>query len=314
MMYKIKKKLRKANHESIIINKLYTKASYLKSNFSRFISDELFAKIKYKESTGRNLNLTHPVLFNEKLWWLMINNRNSLMTKCTDKVSVRDYIKSIGLGHILTDIQGVYTSPEDIPFDEMIGKFFIKCNHGSGVNSIFDSSKPQSFNRNLFIKDFNFSLKRNYYYYNREWNYKNIKPKIIVEKFIESEGDFFDYKILCFHGKAKLIFVDKNIALDNGRHDPESRRNIYDRNFNFQNFTIGRSNFDRKLVKKPDNLDKMIEIAEKISQPFIFCRVDLYNNNGVIKFGEITFYTGGATQQFSDIESDLMVSSWLKVP
>lgn len=314
MLYKTKEKFRNASHDSIIIKKLYTKANYLKSNLSKVISDELFAKIKYKENTGKNLNLNHPILFNEKLWWLMINNRNSLMTECTDKVKVRDYIKNLNLGHILTDIQGVYDHVEDIPFNELKGKFFIKCNHVSGINAIYDSSHSEKFNYEVFKKEFNSALKINYYYQNREWNYKNIVPKILVERFIEAENNLLDYRFFCFHGEVKLIFIDIDTASDDGKHNPKARRNIYDRNFVLQDFNVGRINFDSKLVEKPENLEQMIEIAEMLSTPFPFCRIDLYNNDNKIKFGEITFYPGGATQQFSNLEADLMVSSWLKIP
>ena len=153
----------------------------------------------------------------------------------------------------------------------------------------------------------------NYYFQSREWNYKNIKPKILMEKFLETNEPLLDFRFFCFHGEVKMIFVDIDTAAEDGTHNPEAKRNIYDREFNLMNFTVGRENFDTNLVSKPDNFDTMIHYAEKISEPFLFCRVDLYNLNGEIKFGEITFYPGGATQQFSSEEADLEVASWLKI-
>src|SRR5690606_698278 len=100
---------------------------------------------------------------------------------------------------------------------------------------------------------------------------------------------------------------------ENGKHNPDAKRNVYDRNFELQEYTVGRKNFNSDLIQKPANLHQMIEIAEAISEPFPFCRIDLYNINGEIKFGEVTFYPGGATQEFSSKESDLMVASWLKL-
>ena len=235
------------------------------------------------------------------------------MTQCSDKVEVREYLSSIKLDNLLTDIYGVYGKAEDIPFENLKGKFFIKCNHVSGINAIFDSNNTQNFNREKFNKKFNSALHMNYYFQSREWNYKNIKPKILVENFLETEEPLLDFRFFCFHGKVKMIFVDIDTASEDGSHNPHAKRNIYDTNFNLMNFTVGRENFDTNLVQKPDNLDLMIEYAEKISNPFIFCRVDLYNLNGQIKFGEITFYPGGATQQFSSEEADLEVSSWLKI-
>ncbi|PNK60504.1 ATP-grasp fold amidoligase family protein [Psychrobacter sp. FDAARGOS_221] len=313
MYHLLKKRARQLTHKSELLKSLYAQLNTAKTSLLKPLNDDIVAKINYKENTGKTLNLDNPVYFNEKLWWLKINYRNPLMTQCSDKVKVRDYIKEIGLEHILTDIQGVYDSAEDVPFENLKGKYFIKCNHVSGTNAIYDSEYPEQFDKQKFITEFNRALNNNYYYQSREWNYKNIKPKILVEKFIETESKLLDYKIFCFHGKAKLIFVDMDVASEDGSHNPNAKRNIYDREFNLQDFTVHLPNFDTDLAKKPENLEQMLQIAEKIAEPFIFCRVDLYNNNGEIKFGEITFYTGGATKQFSSEEADLMVSSWLNI-
>lgn len=313
-MYKrLKKNVRSYTYQSKKLMYAYNSLNKVKVNLLKFLNDELAAKIHYKENTGKTLNLENPVYFNEKLWWLKINYRTPLMTECSDKVAVRKYIKRLGLESILTNIQGVYDSAEDVPFDNLKGKYFIKCNHVSGMNTIYDSEHYTSFDKTAFIRKFNKALKENYFYQSREWNYKNIQPKILVEDFIESDSDLLDYRFFCFHGQVKLIFVDIDTAADDGSHNPKAKRNIYDRDFNLQHFRVGRDNFDTTLIKKPENLQEMINVAEKLSSPFPFCRVDLYNINGNIKFGEITFYPGGATQEFSSKESDLMVSSWLKL-
>ena len=300
-------------YSSHILQSFYSKLNYIKTNSLKVIGDEAFAQIKYWEATGKALNLKNPTTFNEKLWWLKFNYRHPLMTQCSDKVKVRDYIKDLGLEHILTDIEGVYSKAEDIPFDKLDGKFFIKCNHVSGTNAVYDSNKPDAFHHSRFVKEFNSALSKNYYHQSREWNYKNIEPKILVERFIETEEKLLDYKIFCFHGEAKLMFIDMDVAAEDGKHNPYPKRNIYDRNFVLQDFTMFLPNFDESLVKKPNNLGQMLKIAEKIAVPFPFCRVDLYNNNGEIKFGEVTFYTGGGTKQFSSEEADLMIASWIKL-
>lgn len=313
-MYRsVKNKIRAISHKSPLVAEAYLALNNIKRVVLRGVNDEIFAKIIYKEATGKSLNLDNPTTFNEKLWWLKINYRNPLMTKCSDKVQVREYITDIGLNYILNDIQGVYSKPEVIPFNKIVGKYFIKCNHVSGTNAIYDSYNPEGFNYPKFKKDFNVALSRNYYHQSREWNYKNIEPKILIESFVESDSELLDYRFFCFNGEVKLIFVDIDTASEDGKHNPEAKRNIYDREFRLQDFTVGRENFDPNLVDKPINLEEMIEISEKISEPFIFCRVDLYNNNGQINFGEITFYPGGATQQFSSEKSDLMVSNWLDI-
>lgn len=314
-MYRsIKSQFKALSHKYSLVNDTYLALNNFKRLLLKGVNDETFAKIIYKEATGKNLNLETPTTFNEKLWWLKFNYRHPLMTQCSDKVRVRDYIKDIGLEHILTEIEGVYSKAEDIPFSSLEGKFFIKCNHVSGTNAVYDSNNPQQFNYPKFKEEFNNALSKNYYYQSREWNYKNIEPKIIVERFIEAESDLLDYRFFCFNGEVKLIFVDIETASKDGKHNPNAKRNIYNRDFILQDFTVGRKNFSSDLVQKPTNLNTMIEVAETIAKPFPFCRIDLYNLDGDIKFGEVTFYPGGSTQQFSSEEVDRMVASWLELP
>src|SRR5690606_21218119 len=282
---------------SKFLGKVYSLLNVVKINALSVVSDELFAKIKYYENAGLKLNLKKPTTFNEKLWWLKINYRTPLMTQCSDKVSVHQYLAELGLSELSNPIVGVYEKAEDVPFETLNGKYFIKCNHVSGVNAFFDSNLD--FNRKDFVRKFNAALSRNYFYQSREWNYKNIKPKILVEEFIETAGSLLDYRFFCFDGRVKLILVDIDTAAVDGTHNPSAKRNVYDREFVLQDFHIGREGFDPALVAKPDNLDLMIEYAERIASPFPFCRVDLYNIESGIRFGEVTFYPGGATQQFS---------------
>lgn len=311
MIFHIKNKVRKLSYTNNFINKLYLIANRIKVLLLLPLSDEKFAKIKYKENTGRKLDLENPKTFNEKLWWLKINNRDPLLTICSDKVKVREYVRKCGLGHILNEVYGVYDSADDIDFDKLPDKAFIKTNHGSGINIIWDRNKP--FDINKFRKKFNRALKQNYYWQSREWNYKNIEPKIIVEKLLEDRENrsLIDYRFLCFDGVVRMIFVDIETAAEDGSHNPYARRNVYDRNFNYLNIKVKREQFDSSIIKKPRNFDKMIEYAEKLSKPFVFCRVDLYNINGNIYFGEITFYPGGATQIVEPEEWERRMGDWI---
>lgn len=311
-MHKIKKFLRGLAHNNKLVAGIYNSLNRVKVNMLSYLNDDVFAKINYRENTGKRLNLNNPKTFNEKLWWLKSNYRIPLMTECSDKVKVVNYLERLGLEKLLNPRYGVYSSFEEIPFSEMKGKFYIKCNHVSGINSVFDSNATDAYDYERNKSIFNRALKSNYYYQSREWNYKNIEPKILVEYFLE-EDNLLDYKFLCFHGKVKLCFIDKNVATESGSHNLYATRNVYDRDFNLQTFTVGRDGFEPSLVSKPDNYDEMILIAEQIAKPFPFCRVDLYNLNGEIRFGEITFYPGGATQQFSSEEWDLKVGSWIKL-
>lgn len=311
MLFYFKNKIRNISHKNKLVNKLYILANLIKVNILKEIDDEKFAKLKYKENTGNNLNLVNPITFNEKLWWLKLNNRDPLLTKCSDKFQVREYVKEKGLEKILIPIYGVYSVAEDIPLESFPNKAFIKTNHGSGVNIIWDKKNP--FDKEKFIKKFNLSLKTNYYLQSREWNYKNIEPKIIVEKVLVDSGTtgLIDYKFLCFDGKVKLVFSEVGIATNEGTHNPYSTRNVHDTNFNLLDLKVGRKNYDSILVDKPKNFSRMIEYAERLAEPFPHCRVDLYNINGVIYFGEITFYHGGGTQKIEPEEWNIKMGNWI---
>lgn len=309
MIYTIKNALRGCSKRGGLYRVIYLTLNRLKTRLFFKVSDRKFAIIKYRENTGMKLNLDNPKNFNEKLWWLKLNNKDPLLTECSDKVRVRGYVARSGLSKILSTVEGVYNDPDDIEFDKLKGRFFIKCNHGSGANIVYDSG--EYFDRKRFVKMFKLALKNNYYYQSREWNYKNIAPKILVENFINSPNGLVDYRFLCFDGRVKLVFVDIETAAADGEHNPYARRNVYNSKFELQDFTVGRVAYDPALVEKPHNFHEMIDIAEKLSAPFIFCRVDLYNIEGAIKFGEITFYPGGATQGISSKEWDVKMGSWI---
>jgi TupA-like ATPgrasp len=313
MIYSIKNKVRNLSHENKLINQLYLFANRVKIVSLSFLSDGIFAKMKYRENTGRRLRLENPLTFNEKLWWLKINNRDPLLTICSDKYKVRDYVRECGLGHILNTMYGVYDKADEIDFNKLPEKAFIKTNHGSAINVLFDRNKP--FDIKKFTKKFNGALKQNYYLQSREWNYKNIEPKIIVEKVLEDgeNNSLIDYRFLCFDGVVKLIFIDIETASEDGTHNPYAKRNVYDKDFNYLDIKVGREQFDKSTITKPENFDKMIEYAQKLSEPFPFCRVDLYNLDGEIYFGEITFYPGGATQIVEPEEWEKKLGDWIDI-
>ena len=311
MIYKIKKHFRKISYKYNLVKNVYTVANQIKVTSLSKMSDAKFAKLKYKENTGKSLRLENPTTFNEKLWWLKLNNRDPLLTVCSDKVKVREYVKECGLEHILINNYGIYNKAEDINFSTLPDRFYLKCNHGSGTNMIYDKNKV--FNLEYFREKFNNALKKNYYLQSREWNYKNIVPKIIAEEIISNEKNklLIDYRFLCFDGTVKMIFLDIETAATDGSHNPYARRNVYDKDFNILNIKVSREQFNDVQIKKPENFAKMVEYAEILSKPFPFCRVDLYNIDGRIYFGEITFYPGGATQMIEPSEWEVKMGSWI---
>lgn len=284
------------------------------------VPDKKFAEDLYFKKTGKKLNLNKPTTFDEKLWFLKINNKDPLLTICTDKHLVRDYVKKVGLENILIESYESYESADEIDFNNFPDKkVFLKCNHTSGYNVIYD--KDKNFNKKWFVRKFNFVLSQNHYWLSREWNYKNIKPRIISEKLLPIDNNsatngnlgLIDYKFLCFEGKVEGLFVDIDVSSDTGSHNRHAKRNFYDKDFNFLDVKITREQFDRDLVEKPANFDLMKNYAEILSEPFPFCRVDLYNINGDIYFGEMTFYHNGGINQIYPSEWDYKLGGMINL-
>lgn len=279
--------------------------------YCELVNDEVHARLAYRLKFGRPLDLRNPVRFTEKLWWLKLYNRAPLLTICADKYRVREYVRDRGLEHTLTKLYAVYDRASEIEWEQLPPKAFLKTNHGSGFNVLWDRRRPIDTTRVQLM--FEEALKFNYYWRQREWCYKDIPPKIIVEEVLDQEPFLVDYRFLCFDGKVKLIFVDIETADSDGGHNPRARRNVYDRDFNLLSVRVGREPFDASLVKRPDNLDEMVTYAETLAEPFPHCRVDLYNIDGKIRFGEITFYHAAGLQAISPDEWDIRMGSWINL-
>lgn len=312
MIHRIKAGLRELSHKQAHANSAYRFASRAKTRLIAHLSDERFARWKYYESTGHRLNLENPVGFNEKLWWLKLNNRDPLLTTCSDKLLVREYLKDEGLEYILVPIFGVYADPTEVPWSKLPRRAFIKTNHGSGTNAFWDREQPH-FDVKSFERRFKVALRRNYYLESREWNYKDIQPKVVIENVLEckNEAPLLDYRFLCFDGTVKLLFVDFDTAAVDGTHNPDAKRNVYTPDFEMTSITAKRERFPSELAPKPENFSAMVEIAEKIAAPFPFCRVDLYNVDGRIYFGEATFYPGGCTQLVDPPAWENRLGEWI---
>lgn len=295
----IKSKVYSLTEKSSLIKKLYVALHNAKVKNRMKLSDEEFAQTYYYSATKRKLNLENPQNFDEKQWWMKIHYRNPLMTQCVDKYLVRDYVKQCGLEHILNELYGAYDNAEQIDWNELPEEFFIKTNHGCGCN--FWCQDKSNFPVKEVAKKLNNNLKENYYIQSREWPYKDVKPKIIAEKVLKSKKgeELVDYRFLCFAGKCHYVFVDIDTCADSGEHKVHAKRNVYDRDFKLLPIRVSRENFAADLVKKPGNYDEMVAYAEKLSEPFPFVRVDLYNIDGEIIFGELTFYHAGSSSIFN---------------
>lgn len=285
-----------------VFNEVVDSSSDIKNEVQK-LNDQKFIEKYYLQRFGREIDLQNPKTFSEKIQWIKLNYRNNLMTRCADKFEVRDYIKEKNLDYILNDIYGVYDAVSEIDLSKLPNEFVLKATHGSGWNSI--CYNKESLNWKDEFKKIEEWLNTNYYNIGREWVYKNIKPRIICEKLLIDEESSLpkDYRFFCFNGQPKLIQVD--VDQSQGR-----KRNIYDINWNKMAFEHGFP-MSKSTHKKPKNLSLMIEIAEKLSEDFPFVRVDLYNINGKIYFGELTFYPGNGFGVFKPDVYDSVIGSYL---
>ncbi len=261
----------------------------------------------YKKRTGKNLDLENPKTFNEKIQWLKLYDNSKLKTQLADKYLVREWIKNQIGEEYLIPILGVWDNFDEIDFDKLPQSFVLKANHGSHWNVIVkDKTK---FNKNKAKNKFDKWMQRNYAFKaGLELQYQDIKPKIIAEKYMQdSNGELNDYKIICFNGEPKYVWVDC------GRYTKERTKNIYDLNWNLQPFTMTHP-ASKESIPKPENLDTMIALAKKLCHNFAFVRVDFYNIDGKIYFGEMTFTSMSGVDKFSPEKYDLEMGKMLELP
>ncbi len=299
---------------SEFIKSMYMNLHNIRTAVESVLSDELFAQKMHKRIVGQPLDLKNPTTFDDKQWWIKFHYHDPLMTQCADKYLVRRYVEECGLNSILNEMYfGGLTKAEDIDFDSLPDKFYIKTNHGCGGNICVD--KRRGYNRKDINRQINRALKRNYYNQSREWPYKDIKPCIMVEKFIDS-GDkpLLDYRFLCFNGEFKYLFVDYDTSDEQGHHKVGAKRNIYSREYELLDYKVGRASFDPSIAPKPLNYEEMIKIAELLSKPFPFVRVDLYNIEGNILFGELTFFHAGGCNIIEPQQFSLILGNLIKLP
>lgn len=272
------------------------------------VPSRLWLIVQYRVRVNKRLNLKDPKTYNEKLQWLKIHDRKPKYTQWVDKFEVRKYIaKTIGEEYLIPLI-GVWNKFEEIDFSRLPNKFVLKCTHDSG--GVIICIDKNEFDVELARIKINRFLKRNYYYSGREWPYKNVKPRIIAEKFLEVEKNEIpkNYKLWTFSGRVEFINVH---YIEN----KETKINIYNRNWKMQNFGMVYKNNLNIHHEKPKNIDKMIIFAEKLGANQEFLRVDFYEIHNHIYFGELTLYpTSGFIKFHSEHERiDSLYGRMLKI-
>jgi hypothetical protein len=294
-----KKVIQELSNPKVLFLKLFIKLPFL-------ISDKSFLKYKFRVLMHKKLDLKNPKTYSEKLQWLKLYDRKPEYSAMVDKAEAKRVVANlIGEQHIIPTLS-VWEKFDDIDFDKLPDQFVLKTTHGcGGVIICKDKSKLDI---TAARKEINFSFKYNYFAYGREWPYKNVKPRIIAEQLMvdESGVELKDYKFFCFDGVPKAMFI----ATDRP-HD--TRFDFFDMYFNHLPFTNGHENAT-KTIQKPQNFELMIELASKLSNGIPHVRVDLYNINGNIYFGEMTFFHWGGMVPFVPEEWDYTFGSWISLP
>lgn len=270
------------------------------------LSPEAAIKTIFFIKHGYRLNLKNPVTFNEKLNWIKLYYRHDLMPICVDKYTVRQYVKECGCGDLLNELYWEGYDPEEIPFDDLPKQFVIKVTHGSGFNII--CKDKEKLDRKETVRTLKKWLKTKYLPSYGEWFYGIVKPRVIVEKYLDDEKNYVpnDYKIFCFHGEPKYVVVDTDRFSGH-------KRNIYDTDWNLMPARYAAFPLAGP-VERPALLNDMLEAARKLSGNFIQARIDLYIVNNRIYFGEITFMDGSGFNKIIPYSFDVEMGSHLKLP
>lgn len=280
---------------------------------SKKLNKKLYSNIdNYKERIsnwyGKKINFNNPKTYNEKIQWMKIYDSTPIKTQLADKYLVRDWVKEKIGEEYLIPLLGVYDSFDEIDFDKLPNQFVIKCNHGCGYNIIvknkntFDKKEANEKVDKWMKETFSFA-------HGLELHYSAIKPKIIIEKYIENSGnDLYDYKFWCFNGKADYVqFISE-------RKDKSLKMAFYNRKWEKQKFVYSYP-LDQKIITKPDNIDKMFELAEKLAKGFPHVRVDFYRmDDGKIYFGEMTFTSASGGCMWNDERINKELGKKIKLP
>ena len=282
--------------------------SVLLAHLGQGLPDKLYLQLKWRNCMGYKLDLTNPRTYNEKLQWLKLYDRNPLYTELVDKYAVKEYVsEKIGPGYVIPTL-GVWDKVEDIEWENLPNQFVLKCTHDSGGLVICKDKSALDIKKS--IKILSDSLSYDYYKAGREWPYKCVPRRIIAEKYMEDEyGELRDYKLFCFDGKVKAMFI----ATDRSKGSHAVRFDFFDDQFNHLPFTNGHPNAD-KLPDKPKQFEKMKELAEVLSKGIPHVRVDFYEVGDQIYFGEMTLFHWSGMVPFEPKEWDYKFGEWLNLP
>ncbi len=273
--------------------------------FHNGMSDEEYLKRMYKAKIGKELNLENPRTFNEKLQWLKLHNRNPLYSTMVDKYEAKKYIADLIGEEYVVPALGIWDHFNEINFDKLPNQFVLKTTHDSG--SVVVCKDKKSFNKEAAKKKLEKSLKKNFYYFGREWPYKDVKPRILAEVYLHDDltNELRDYKFFAFDGVAKALYITTGREIDR-------RTDFFD--MDFHHLDIQDDLNATVPPQKPETFEKMREIAEKISKGIPEIRVDFYEVNSRAYVGELTLFYLSGLVPFKPEEWDETFGSWIKLP
>ena len=267
----------------------------------KFLPDRIMLALQYYIKMGKRCNFSNPDRWTEKLQLYKMHYRNPLLGMCTDKYKVRQYVERKGLGENLVELYGVYDNADEIDFGKLPVRFVLKTTDGGGGNNVVLVNNKLSLDVVSLRKQLNSWINVKDVNAGREWAYTQIdKSMIIAEELLVNnaapDAGIEDFKILCFYGEPKYIIVDKDRYIDH-------KRNFYDVDWNRVDVTTDHDQFEEPF-QKPENLEEMLSVAKILAEDFPFVRVDLYNVDGKIYFGELTFYPWSGYVKFSPEDFD----------
>ena len=304
----IKKYLRFLKEDNLFFKYLWLKTKYerRKQHLST-LSDVDCINYLYKSYCGSFPDVDKPHSFSEKMQWLKLHYRNDLIPIVADKYAVRDYLNKLEYGYLLNDLIAVYESVEDINWGELPGKFVLKASHSSGWNIIVKDKNK--LNYSAAIKNMQYWLKNKIDWDGREWHYGMMKPRIVCEKYLEdSSGNLMDYKFFCFNGEPRFMQLNVDRGL------PTATQNYYTLDWELLPFGKSLPHNPNVNPEKPLHFDEMVRLSRILSQPFPFVRIDFYEANGRIYFGEFTFFPCSGMPDFIPSIWDNKVGEMLELP